>query len=341
MGRFRRPTQDPTAVDKKRKTDDQNRIKSNKSAALAASCCEALTAGWDADGPLPQVVHAHLFALLQRIPDDDAFKSVRPNVSRNLDEGPQLVSSFVIGQNPRCPQQQTRHMHDPLIRQVNELLRQIMDGVDPRFVFDAITVNRNLQCARHMDEKNAGLSYIFAVGAYTGGGLLVEPPGVDDPTRARLVDIRARPFAFEGHAQFHETEAFEGTRWSVVCYSWHNEFQVVSTRTPPAADAAADNDDGDDENEANNSARQDRPSAFSTAATMLKKADSAAPSGEEHDDVEWTGRVPHDDGCAAASATSQPPLGQLGQRDAAATSDDERARGTAARQRRAVSHPAT
>ncbi len=222
--RFQKLRPDPAALQRRKEAEEarekDERARDDQRRA-ANEAIERVAPGAELPAPIQEFV----LSLLERLPEARERTSYRANVSRDA-ENPN-VHSFVIGRNPHDPTKLTQLTENPVGKELEGFLRRLMTRVDEAFLFDAITVNFNLRCARHSDGKNAGPSYIFAVGDFAGGRLLVEPPGVDDPERAVPHVIRGRPLLFEGRA-YHETEAFEGTRWSLVFYSWHASYQDVS-----------------------------------------------------------------------------------------------------------------
>jgi hypothetical protein len=92
----------------------------------------------------------------------------------------------------------------------------LINRVHPEHSYTNITVNKNLVCKKHTDGGNTGRSYIIAFGKFTGGRLIIEKKGGGDP---RPVDIFRKFVPFEGSTQPHETEAFEGERYSAVFYT--------------------------------------------------------------------------------------------------------------------------
>jgi len=95
--------------------------------------------------------------------------------------------------------------------QLNKLGKEILPS---DFEWSSMCVNKNLTCLKHRDKYNKGHgSYIVAFGPYTGGRLMLyKEDGIE------YVDINEKPLLFDGHEYEHETEPFEGTRYSVIFY---------------------------------------------------------------------------------------------------------------------------
>ena len=100
---------------------------------------------------------------------------------------------------------------------VYKQLKYIASIFFPDFKFDAITLNHNLKCEPHKDGNNIGESYIVGFGNYTGGNLNVE---------GESIDIKYKPYKFNGSESTHYTEDFEGDRWSAVFYKSAYFFEI-------------------------------------------------------------------------------------------------------------------
>lgn len=87
---------------------------------------------------------------------------------------------------------------------------------DLKFHYTTIQYNFNQVSKKHKDKKNIGESYIIALGDYTGGRLKVWWDENKDP---EYIDIKNKLYKFNGSKYYHETEAFEGTRLSLVYFS--------------------------------------------------------------------------------------------------------------------------
>ena len=77
------------------------------------------------------------------------------------------------------------------------------------FIFTTLTINHNLRCLPHKDGANAGISCLTTLGDYKGGGLFIE--GKLYPTKNKIL-------MFDGSKYLHETEKFEGNRYSIIYY---------------------------------------------------------------------------------------------------------------------------
>jgi|TARA_R100000482_G_scaffold120734_1_gene66265 hypothetical protein len=92
---------------------------------------------------------------------------------------------------------------------VYELLKELIEKINPDFKYNTITLNHNFKCEPHYDKLNKSPSLIVAFGDYTGGELMIEGCGFD---------INRKPLIMNGGIAKHWTADFTGDRWSVVYY---------------------------------------------------------------------------------------------------------------------------
>lgn len=79
------------------------------------------------------------------------------------------------------------------------------------FDFDAIQLNRNLQCPPHIDGKNVGDSMLVSFGDYDGGEIVID---------GEAFDARENPLVFNGAKYEHwNNPIFSGTKYSLVYFS--------------------------------------------------------------------------------------------------------------------------
>ena len=81
---------------------------------------------------------------------------------------------------------------------------------DPAFRWTTIQVNGVYQVAPHTDGRNAGLSYVIALGDFTGGEFFAEQSGV--------FDVHNKFALVDGH-ELHMCAPFEGERYSLVFFN--------------------------------------------------------------------------------------------------------------------------
>jgi len=77
--------------------------------------------------------------------------------------------------------------------------------------WNAITVNVNYECKRHLDRGNGGPSTIVGFGDYSGGDLIIENAGV-----ATAWDIKHTPVTMDFNKHWHWVAPFDGNRYSLV-----------------------------------------------------------------------------------------------------------------------------
>ena len=100
-----------------------------------------------------------------------------------------------------------------------ELLRALIEFgntiAPPGWTYTAITLNHNVLARKHRDTSNVGRSIIVGIGDYKGGALRVW-----DPTDIHYDDINLKdqPTMFNGALRTHETQPFEGSRYTIIYY---------------------------------------------------------------------------------------------------------------------------
>jgi hypothetical protein len=80
------------------------------------------------------------------------------------------------------------------------------------FDFNAIHINHNVACPRHLDVKNVGKSCLISIGKYEGCDLVVENIGE--------FNTNCRPIIFDGVNMYHwNTPLLSGNKYSLVFYT--------------------------------------------------------------------------------------------------------------------------
>jgi hypothetical protein len=97
-------------------------------------------------------------------------------------------------------------------------LKNMINNIDPKFKYDSICVNHNLECKEHIDKFNKASSIIVAWGDYEGGELLVE--GVP-------FNIKESPLRFNGGICRHKTMPFKGDRWSAIFFNKYDYYNKI------------------------------------------------------------------------------------------------------------------
>ena len=79
----------------------------------------------------------------------------------------------------------------------------------------SVTLNLGVKAKKHIDGFNVGESVIVGIGDYTNGKLRVYSSESDYVA----YDIQNKPLMFNGAVLPHETEDFEGERYTIIYYS--------------------------------------------------------------------------------------------------------------------------
>tara|TARA_X000000950_G_scaffold181227_1_gene219758 strand:+ start:34921 stop:35586 length:666 start_codon:yes stop_codon:yes gene_type:complete len=97
---------------------------------------------------------------------------------------------------------------------VDNLLHEYARVHFPDFRYTTITINRNLQCRRHVDTLNNGPSVLTSVGDFTGGELNIET----EDGRQHTFDTKGRFVMYEGARWPHWNNPICGEKFSIVYY---------------------------------------------------------------------------------------------------------------------------
>ena len=90
------------------------------------------------------------------------------------------------------------------------LFKEFIDSHFPEFEFKSVYVNKNTVCKPHLDSKNTGESLLVGFGGYTGGETTIGE---------QSFDISKESILFNGSNMVHNSEPFEGTRYSLVFFN--------------------------------------------------------------------------------------------------------------------------
>lgn len=96
-------------------------------------------------------------------------------------------------------------------------VQDLADYLNPKHRYTSVTINHNVLCKPHKDARNEGTTMIIGLGNYTGGELHID--GKD-------VDIKHKPFYFNGYLKEHYTLPFTGDRWSLMFYSLKKSWDI-------------------------------------------------------------------------------------------------------------------
>ena len=93
-----------------------------------------------------------------------------------------------------------------------ELVREMLPDLGEPLM---LTLNKNVCCSRHKDNKNSSdFSYIMFIGDFEGGELVVEEPEGD-----RVLSEKNVWHKFCGRDHFHYNLPHTGTKYSIVAYT--------------------------------------------------------------------------------------------------------------------------
>jgi len=94
------------------------------------------------------------------------------------------------------------------------LFKEFIQSHYPEFEFQTVYVNKNTVVKKHLDANNVGESLLVGFGSYTGGQTTLY---LQDETQS--FDINTSSIIFNGSQIYHQSEPFEGTRYSLVFYN--------------------------------------------------------------------------------------------------------------------------
>lgn len=83
------------------------------------------------------------------------------------------------------------------------------------FKFSQVVINKNFKTLKHKDGSNVGKSFIVGLGDYIDGQLVTVENDVE-----KNIDIKYKPYGFDGSQIEHFTREFSGDRYSIVWF--HN-----------------------------------------------------------------------------------------------------------------------
>jgi hypothetical protein len=86
------------------------------------------------------------------------------------------------------------------------------------FFFSQVQINYDFDIQPHKDSLNQQESWIVGLGEYKGGELAIEfEKGTE------LIDIRDKPYKFNGSKYTHWVQPYKGHRWSLVFFTHHTK----------------------------------------------------------------------------------------------------------------------
>ena len=96
------------------------------------------------------------------------------------------------------------------------LFKKFIKSHYPEFKFKTVFVNKNTICKEHLDSANTGESLLVGLGPYTGGRTILHTGKNFD--KEKKFHIKTYSLLFNGSEIPHESEPFDGTRYSLVFY---------------------------------------------------------------------------------------------------------------------------
>jgi hypothetical protein len=114
-----------------------------------------------------------------------------------------------------------------------ELLKALIEygnAIVPKgFEYNAITINEGVKAKKHIDSKNAGVSFITGVGDFTGGNIRVFDK--DSKKAYKDYDLKDKAVGFNGGLLYHQTTPFKGERYTIIYYKQMWEGNITGYKT--------------------------------------------------------------------------------------------------------------
>ena len=93
------------------------------------------------------------------------------------------------------------------------ILENFMNKYYPNVKYNSFQINRNFQTMPHKDSNNIGNSLIVGLGDYSNGELMIY-----ENDEIKKIDIKYKPYIFNGSNILHWTNNYKGDRYSFVSY---------------------------------------------------------------------------------------------------------------------------
>lgn len=93
------------------------------------------------------------------------------------------------------------------------ILQKFMNKYYPNVKYNSFQINRNFQTLPHKDKNNNGNSLIVGLGDYNNGELMLY-----ENDKIKKIDIKYKPYIFDGSKILHWTNNYKGDRYSFVSY---------------------------------------------------------------------------------------------------------------------------
>jgi hypothetical protein len=111
-----------------------------------------------------------------------------------------------------------------------EVFKEFANIYFPGFEYDSVQMTKNFLIKRHRDKANIGDSYICGFGNYKGGYLVIEK--IEEELKKgelaipTAVDLKDRPYRFNGYNYYHWNLKFTGTRYVLVFFKQHKKLEL-------------------------------------------------------------------------------------------------------------------
>ena len=174
--------------------------------------------------PVVKAVDAAERRLLNKIRDE--FEQMKWPIKNPVKDGTRAnvlmkpadtIAAFALGTVRRydLPGVLVNSQYNRKFPELYQMLKNLMAMHDPKFRYNAIQINRNVQTKPHHDRNNAGPSYCLAIGDYEGGGLTIYPEGAP----AYTLDNRYKWVLYNGAKLEHgSAPTRNGVRYALVFY---------------------------------------------------------------------------------------------------------------------------
>ncbi len=93
-------------------------------------------------------------------------------------------------------------------------LKKLIKMNDPKFKWNSIQINKNVQCSWHIDKNNIGLSYCLGLGDFQGGGLDIRTTG----TKANRYNNQHIMFKYDGKIEHRSAPKKTGDRYALIWF---------------------------------------------------------------------------------------------------------------------------
>ena len=120
----------------------------------------------------------------------------------------QLHNNFTASLKVSKPSKVKKHQF------LMQLASMYIKEYDPNFKYTSIQFSKCMKTPKHKDRNNVGNSMIIAFGDYTGGGLIM----YDEDGNEYTHNIYHKPLVFNANENYHRTEDFVGTRFTITFF---------------------------------------------------------------------------------------------------------------------------